>query len=501
MLLYSLYRRLDARRYPLDADPFEPTEIGSLYPNVPVLDVRPRRTKHSDYFEDADLDTIRGYDLDVAVRLGFRILRGGVLDIARYGVWSYHHGDNNVNRGGPAGFWEVMEGHPVTGSILQVLSEDLDGGRVLYRSYSSTERISVNRNLQNYYWKTSLFIARALRALRDDLQRGIDPATPQPHPVTAYSRRLYTVPGNLEMARLMTRLAGRVVRQKVRHTLHREQWCLAYRRSRPSPESPSLPDLSMFRFNLVVPPADRFWADPFPVIADGRYVILFEEFIHAAGKGHIAAVELDPSGRLGSPVRVLEEPHHLSYPFVFEWKGTHYMIPESADNASVDLYRARRFPVEWEHEGTLIEGVKLYDATIAEIDGRWWLFASTATFAASTYEELNVYYADSPLGPWHPHERNPVVSDVRRARPAGRLFCHGGAWYRPAQDGSGAYGSAVEIRRITRLAPDVYEEEPATRIDPSWDPRIVGLHTINHIPGLTVIDARLRRSKFHLSRR
>ena len=48
------------------------------------------------------------------------------------GVWSYHHGDNRVNRGGPAGFWEVFEQWDVTGSILQVLSEELDAGKTLF---------------------------------------------------------------------------------------------------------------------------------------------------------------------------------------------------------------------------------------------------------------------------------------------------------------------------------------------------------------------------------
>jgi hypothetical protein len=80
--------------------------------------------------------------------------------------------------------------------------------------------------------------------------------------------------------------------------------------------------------------------------------------------------------------------------------------------------------------------------------------------------------------------------------PAGRMFFHGGSWYRPAQDGSQSYGYAVAIRRITRIDPDCYDEVSATRIDPTWDRRVVGVHTVNAIPGLTVIDARIRRSKF-----
>ena len=493
-LLYALYRRLDARRFGSDNDPAAASEIGSLYEGVPILDAAPRRTKHSDFFESSDVDAIRAHDLDVAVRIGFRILRGDVLRIARYGVWSYHHGDNAVNRGGPAGFWEVMEAHPITGSILQVLSEDLDGGRVLYRSYSSTDRFSVAKNHEGYYWKTALFLARALRSIREDLDAGRDPDASRDSPVAAYSQRLYTTPGNIEMAKLVTRLAGRVVRQKLRTSREREQWCLAYRRSQPTGNS-TMPDMTMFRFNLVIPPSDRFWADPFPVTVDGRHIILCEEYIDADRKGRISAIELGKAGPVGPAVPVLEERHHLSYPFLFDWNGEHYMIPESADNLTVDLYRARRFPFEWEHVQTLIEGLKLYDATLAPIGGRWWMFASTATPGASTYEELVLYYADTPFGPWHPHRRNPVVSDVRRARPAGRLFCHDGSWYRPAQDGSRSYGYAVDIRRITRIDLDRYEEVPMTRIDPTWDPRVAGVHTINHVPGLTVIDARVRRSK------
>ena len=70
--------------------------LEDLLEGCPVVDVKPRRTKHSDYFEDEDLRVIRSHDLDVALRFGFRILRGGALEIARHGVWSYHHGDGLV---------------------------------------------------------------------------------------------------------------------------------------------------------------------------------------------------------------------------------------------------------------------------------------------------------------------------------------------------------------------------------------------------------------------
>src|SRR5687767_3719256 len=165
-LLYAAYTKLDEAVFKVREDAFERVPLEDLLEGCPVVDVRPRRTKHSDYFEDADLSAIRSHDLDVALRFGFRILRGGALEIARHGVWSYHHGDGLVNRGGPPGFWEVMLGEPLTGSMLQVLTEELDGGRVIYRSWASTnEKFSVRRNKNNYYWKSAAFVVRKLREL------------------------------------------------------------------------------------------------------------------------------------------------------------------------------------------------------------------------------------------------------------------------------------------------------------------------------------------------
>ena len=89
---------------------------------IPVVDVTPRRTRYSDHIEGDDLERIRALDLDVVVRFGFRILRGEILSLPRFGVWSFHHDDERVVRGGPPGFWEVLENHPTTGVVLQRLT-------------------------------------------------------------------------------------------------------------------------------------------------------------------------------------------------------------------------------------------------------------------------------------------------------------------------------------------------------------------------------------------
>ena len=91
----------------------------------------PRQTKYRDYFRDKDIDKISTYNIDVFIRFGFRILSGRVLKSAKYGIWSFHHGDNEYKRGGPAGFWEFYERQEKTGAVLQILSEDLDNGLII----------------------------------------------------------------------------------------------------------------------------------------------------------------------------------------------------------------------------------------------------------------------------------------------------------------------------------------------------------------------------------
>jgi hypothetical protein len=89
--LYLAYTKLDKFLSRVNPDAFEDGNVQELLPDCPMIRVDPRRTRFSDYFNKDSMSAIMGYDLDVAIRFGFRILRGHSLRIASYGVWSYHH--------------------------------------------------------------------------------------------------------------------------------------------------------------------------------------------------------------------------------------------------------------------------------------------------------------------------------------------------------------------------------------------------------------------------
>ena len=212
--------------------------------------------------------------------------------------------------------------------------------------------------------------------------------------------------------------------------------------------------------------------------------------ITSCAAAHISVVELDASGRAGAPRTALQADYHLSYPFVFEWRGAHFMVPETADVNAVRLYRAVEFPTRWEYVQDLLSDIKAVDSTLCEHEGRWYLFTGVSEAGGSTWDELFLFVADTPMGPWAPHPMNPIVSDVRSARPGGPLFRRDGVLYRPGQNSAKCYGHSLAVFEVTELTPDRYAERLAYRIEPDWLPNIYGCHTITMADDLMALDCK-----------
>lgn len=485
---YELYQRLDGRLYRFDPDPFEVSSLQELLRGADVVPITPRQTAYSDFFSDAEVERLLEFRVDVALRFGFRILRGRALQIASRGVWSFHHGDNTESRGGPACFWEVFEGRESTGAVLQVLSEDLDAGRLLARVEIPTHTLSVTQTKGRLYWRAVPALLGTLCRLRLRQASAIQPNMPVGE-WQAYSRRLYTRPRAGSMLQLAGRLLGRRLRAEWDSLGGREQWRLMLHLDHGSVSD--VPNAAPFRFRHMVPPPDRYWADPCPVWHDGRHWLFFEDHPFSSTNAHIAVVELDAAGKpLSEPVVARQCDYHLSYPFLFEWQGTWYLVPETYTRGAIELFRCVRFPDAWEFAGNLLDGFAAVDPTIVRIGEHWWLFAASIAEHSFAADILFLFYADSPLGPWTPHPLNPVKVDLHSARPAGRPFEVAGRWYRPAQDGSPHYGTRILFNRIDEISPTAYRETVVDRLTPTWDRYVLGTHTINCARGLTAIDAR-----------
>ncbi len=241
-------------------------------------------------------------------------------------------------------------------------------------------------------------------------------------------------------------------------------------------------------FRKIKSPKDRFYADPFIFKKNNVNYIFFEDYLYEKEKGVISCISIDKSGVFTLYPAVLEREYHLSYPFVFEFNSKIYMISETSENKTIEIYKAISFPKKWVLEKVLLKNINAVDATMIKNNDLYWLFAGVAEDGKDFNKNLHLYYANSPFGPWTPHLKNPIVSDRRRARPAGKLFYEGNALMRPGQDCSLCYGRAVWIHRIEILNQYDYREVPVRKIKPFVLSRDIGTHTLNFNEDYAVID-------------
>ena len=493
-IIYSLYFKLDKKLYSPKHNAFYPKNIKNIFDSN-IINVTPNKTKYRDIINDEDIARIEQENIDVFIRSGFRILSGEILNVAKYGLWSFHHADNAVNRGGPPGIWEMLENMKETGVTLQICSEDLDNGQILFKSFSRTISTSLILNKNNFYWKALSFIPNKMKELHelgeDKFYSNVDKLNSDP---IFYSNPLYQQKniGNTKMIFFLLRKIYRDAGYVISKIIYLKQWILLFKIS----ESNSM-SKTFYRFKKMVPPADRFWADPFVKEKDGKFYIFIEELMYDANKGHISVITMDEKGNVSEPVKVLEKSYHLSYPFLIEDDGDLYMIPETKQNKTIELYKCIQFPHKWEYERTLINNIEAVDTTVIVKSNKFWLFTNIAVNkGASNLEELYIFSADTLYSDkWISHAKNPVVSDVKKSRPAGGLFAHNNNLYRPSQNNTVTYGYGMKINKVLILNEFDYVEEEVSSILPNWDTEIIATHTLNHDDKLTVIDGLLKRRR------
>ena len=229
-----------------------------------------------------------------------------------------------------------------------------------------------------------------------------------------------------------------------------------------------------------------------------KHFIFVEELLYKNGKGHISVIEMDDSGNCSDPIIILKKDYHLSYPFIIEENGEIFMIPETSQNGQIQLYKCKDFPYKWELERILIDNVVAVDTTIHKYEDKYWLFTNIKENKGGPFDdELFIFWSDRlNTNNWTSHPGNPVVSDVRKSRCAGKLFVYNENLYRPSQDCSKHYGYGINISHINNLNENGYTENVVESIYPLWDKDLISTHTINSDRDITVIDALIKRKRF-----
>jgi len=541
---YRAVSAIDRAVFARGADAWDGVDAGPLLVGVPTLQVARTDGGLTANVRGARGDVARAEgglpadarraledaDLDVIVRLGWGDLPADVASLTRHGVWSHAFGAPDEAQGGrrgvaqgmapdvaqgaaqgaaapPCGWREVLEGRVLTSARL--LASRAEGQAVtLCETHVRTYQYSFGQNRAAVAWTAASFLPRELarlRALGGDAHpghagnpaRAANRARPAPHTerfeAPPHDAFLPVAPSVRASLTLLARQAGRAAGRMALDLVSRPQWSLHVFRG--DAADALIPELNAAQ-REIVPPRDRFWADPCLVERDGRRYLFVEEEVAAVGRGRIAVLELSDDGAVTPPRTVLEADHHLSYPFVFRWQGETYMVPESEAAKRVDLFRATAFPYAWERVATLLDGVRASDATLLWRDGRWWMFVAIAENRGAPKDaETFLFHSEALIDGWQPHPSNPIVSDVRNARPAGALFEADGKLYRPAQDSSVRYGYGLNLNLVEELSTTAYRERLVASSRGDGVQGVIGRHTLSRVPGVAVTDALRRRRR------
>jgi hypothetical protein len=449
--------------------------------DVKQFPVQPERRGFVDYFGQGLTEKIAQFEVDLFIRHGFGIIRGPILELARFGIWSFHHGDNDEFRGSPPGFWESATSAPVTGATLQVLTDKLDGGLVISKCWQSTQS-NASKNAEGIFEQSVRLIQREL----DKLARTGQVDTNQS---ATYDNKLFRKPRAGASAGYAIKRTGqlfigalRSLRSKLGYRAG--VWSFGIGRG-------DFENAALWEVQAVQPRPGTSWATPFFVDYNGETALLFEEFHHNWGRASIAWATVNEKNEVQYVGTALDAGYHMSYPYVLSHAGVTTMYPQCSGNKRIEVWQMGDSPENWSLVNTALDGHEVVDTVVLEHNGQWWLFCSLAPcLSTGDYNELHVFMVDGPLlNTVEPHPMNPVVIDSRSGRNGGRPFVRDGKLFRPAKNSCcGIHGYGINLMEVVHLDEAHFEEKAATSVAPNYLDGIVATHHLDARPDRFVID-------------
>ncbi len=237
-------------------------------------------------------------------------------------------------------------------------------------------------------------------------------------------------------------------------------------------------------FRWLDSPRGHFYADPMLCRHEDRTWLFVEDFLYAAQEARsILVAEVRDDGGVGAFQPALTRSSHTSYPLVFCHEGEVFMIPETAGNRRVELYRAVRFPTEWHREAVLFPH-PAHDTTPLFHDGRWWFFASIVD---TNRTMTHLFSAESLTGDWKLHPNSPIAGP-HEGRSAGPIMLMDRRMIRPTQSSRPVYGYSFSFEEIVQLDAKRFVERRLATFEPTWRRHLVGMHTYGRAGMVEVID-------------
>ena len=184
--------------------------------------------------------------------------------------------------------------------------------------------------------------------------------------------------------------------------------------------------------------------------------------------GCIAVSEVTDN-KIGSPRVILKEPFHLSFPEIFEYNDSYYMIPETHSVSEFRFYKMGRDVKHWDLYSAIPTECEFSD-TVVYNDGKELFLLTTEKMENDPFANRLHLFRVSDFGSSNEVsvceiaiEQEPEYGYDRRN--GGSIICLGDQTFRVVQESErGVYGKSVILYRIIKLDAEGYSEEKTSNI-------------------------------------
>lgn len=199
---------------------------------------------------------------------------------------------------------------------------------------------------------------------------------------------------------------------------------------------------------------DVLKADPFLFAHHGVLYLFYERQTYWK-PGVIEMISTTDLQTWTKPQIVLKEKCHLSYPYVFTYDGSIYMIPETHKLKEIRLYKANESKTSFTFCRTLIkDGNSYVDSSVFISSDKIYLF----TTSIDTETRLHLFISDKLEGPYIEHIKSPIARGLQYGRNGGGVISVNNGLYRINQNCNESYGGNVNLFKINDITPDTYKE-------------------------------------------
>lgn len=236
----------------------------------------------------------------------------------------------------------------------------------------------------------------------------------------------------------------------------------------------------------------RYWcADPFIIKENDKYYIFCEVMDRKSSRGLLGCAQLNDNGDT-EMTPIMDIGCHTSYPNMFKYKRTWYMIPETLARKTIELYKATEFPYKWEKVKVLKDNIGAVDTTFYQKDDKFYVFVYQPHGMENELGIAELKMEDLTLS-----SITPVCKYINKiGRPGGNVINWKGREIRVTQFGVDHYGQKLVFKEFSMpdvdskyAEKDIYELDPnKLKIDTNY--HLTGTHTYNICDNYEIVDVR-----------